>query len=358
LSDKISQKSNLWVLKYRPSILDELTGRDDFINRIKEIGKEDNVPHMLFTGPEGYGKMTAGILAAKEILGDSMSTNFKIVYASDPLLNEERQLVKKKSYVSTSKVGSMAGKRFTWPAFVFSRIKPFVELKPLGNKAFKLLIIRDFHVLKSEQHGFRRLMEKYSKSCRMILLTSNISSVIDPILSRCTVFFFNRIDQNSFVKLLDGIAAKEGLTFRKNISKILYAATGGKIGESINILQKSSFKSKIISADDIYRMISNDFQEKLNILTKSVLMGKTENLEKYTRDLWKAGFDFKEIIRGICEEIFRMPLTESVRAGIINVISDADFNAVNLTDERIHLDNLLYRIIAISHAEKAFGVKL
>ena len=111
MSDKISQKSNLWVLKYRPSILDELTGRDDFINRIKEIGKEDNVPHMLFTGPEGYGKMTAGILAAKEILGDSMSTNFKIVYASDPLLNEERQLVKKKSYVSTSKVGSMAGKR-------------------------------------------------------------------------------------------------------------------------------------------------------------------------------------------------------------------------------------------------------
>ena len=53
-----------------------------------------------------------------------------------------------------------------------------------------------------------------------------------------------------------------------------------------------------------------------------------------------------------------MPITESVRAGIINLISDADFNAVNLTDERIHLDNLLYRMIAISHAEKEFGVKL
>lgn len=358
MSYNIPEKSNLWVLKYRPSILDELSGRDDFINRIREISKEDNVPHMLFTGPEGYGKMTAGILAAKEILDDSMSTNFKIVYAADPLLNAERQMVKKKSYVSTSKVGSMAGKRFTWPAFVFSRIKPFVELKPLGNKAFKLLIIRDFHVLKSEQHGFRRLMEKYSKSCRMILLTSSISSVIDPILSRCSIFFFNRIDQNSFVKLIDGIAAKEELTFNGDISKILYNATSGKIGESINILQKSAFKSKIIGPNEIYKMISNDFQEKLNILTKSVLTGKTENIEKYTRDLFNAGFDFKEIIQGICEEIFHLPLTESVRAGIINVISDADFNAVNLTDERIHLDNLLYRLIAISHAEKEFGVKL
>jgi replication factor C small subunit len=192
----------------------------------------------------------------------------------------------------------------------------------------------------------------------MILLTSNISSVIDPILSRCTVFFFNRIDQNSFAKLLDGIAVKEGLTFKGNISKILYNATGGKIGESINILQKSANKSKIIGPDEIYRMISNDFQEKLNILTKNVLNGKTENIEKNTRDLFNTGFDFKEIIQGICEEIFNMPLTEPVRAGIINVISDADFNAVNLTDEKIHLDNLLYRLIAISHAEKEFRVKL
>ena len=101
----------------------------------------------MIEGSKGYGKMTAAIMVAKYILGDYFSSNCKIVYASDPVTKEERAIVRQKSHVSTSKAGSMAGKQFTWPAFIFSRIKPFVEVKPIGKMPLKILIIRDFHVL-------------------------------------------------------------------------------------------------------------------------------------------------------------------------------------------------------------------
>ena len=51
--------SSLWTIKYRPKNLNDLIGRESFVNRITEISKSDDVPHMLFAGPSGYGKMTA-----------------------------------------------------------------------------------------------------------------------------------------------------------------------------------------------------------------------------------------------------------------------------------------------------------
>ena len=90
-----------------------MIGRDDMVKRIHEINNKGNMSHMMFAGPKGYGKMTAAILVAKTILGDSYESNCKIVYAADPLTKEERADVKKKSYVSTSKVGSAAGRSFS-----------------------------------------------------------------------------------------------------------------------------------------------------------------------------------------------------------------------------------------------------
>jgi len=157
MSDK---DSYLWILKYRPQKLDDIAGRAEFVNRIKQFTTRGDMGHLMFSGAQGYGKMDAAILAARDILGDSFESNCKIVYASDPLSKVEREEVSSASYVSTSKVGSTAGKSFTWPAFIFSRIKPFVELKPIGEKPFKILIIKDFHVLEGDQQGLRRLMEK------------------------------------------------------------------------------------------------------------------------------------------------------------------------------------------------------
>ncbi|AEH06559.1 replication factor C small subunit [Methanothermococcus okinawensis] len=49
-----------WVEKYRPKTLDEITGHDEIIKRLKSYVKKKSMPHMLFSGPPGVGKCLTG----------------------------------------------------------------------------------------------------------------------------------------------------------------------------------------------------------------------------------------------------------------------------------------------------------
>ena len=349
-------ESNLWALKYKPNKLENLTGRDYFIKIIENISKSNDMPHLMFAGPKGFGKMTAAILVAKKILGDSYEANCKIVYASDPITAEERATVKKKSYVSKSKVGSMSGRSFTWPAFIFSRVKNFVELKPIGAKPFKILIIRDFHRLESDQQGFRRLMEKYSSSCRMILLTDEISSIIDPILSRCRIFFFNSPNINEFATEIGNIISQENLEIKGNPAKSLYIASNGRLGDSINILQKASLGSKIVTPDTIFKATGSLFVEEVDMILRRSLQGNLDLVNTSISLMLKKGYTYKEIIKELSDQIFNLPILESFKAGLLSLVSDIDFDSIDSSDDLIQINNLVYSLAIVFKKAKNMGI--
>ncbi|MFW9821061.1 MAG: hypothetical protein ACFFE5_15765, partial [Candidatus Thorarchaeota archaeon] len=173
----------VWRVKYHPNNLTQVCGRNQVKLTLKYIIQKGNFPHLLFVGSQGIGKTMITQLFSKEFLGKNYDVNFKLVYADVPLSDEERKQARTEAYISTSKIGSIAGRRITTPAFIQVRIKPFVQLKVLGGAPFKILVVKNFESLGSNQQGFRRLMEIYGSNCRMILITTKISSIINPIIS-------------------------------------------------------------------------------------------------------------------------------------------------------------------------------
>jgi len=338
---------SIWELKYKPKNIKEIIGRDDLINNLIKLKDNGNIPHLMFIGPKGYGKLNCAILFAKELLGDSFISNCKVVHASDPLTVEERAIVKQESYVSTKKIGSMAGKQFTWPAFLASRIKPFVEIKPIGEFPYKILIVNDFHTLESEQDGFRRLMEKYSEICRMILITNQISSIIDPILSRCMLFFFNQIDFNSYKNFISNVIKNENLKISDNDLYFLYISTNGKIGETLNLLQQISTKTSNITTDSIHEYVRGSIKLEIKVLTKAILLGDLNLISTKLKIIQSYGYDISTILSEICNEIFNLPLNKYQKATLINLLGDLDYQALNGSDEELQLNNIIYQIISL-----------
>ena len=236
----------IWRIKYLPKTLDEVCGREKIKEGLKNIIKQGNFPHLLFVGSEGIGKATLATLFSKEFLGRFYNANFKLIYANVPLTEEERQLARAEAYVSKSKIGSIAGRRITTPAFIQVKVKPFVQLKVLGDAPFKILIVKNFETLGSNQQGFRRLMEIYGSNCRMILITTKISGVIDPIVSRCQLFLIYQVNFNSFKGVRNKIADNESLDVEDGTIEILYKVSNGKISRAIDLLQLSSVSGKDI----------------------------------------------------------------------------------------------------------------
>jgi replication factor C small subunit len=339
----------IWRIKYHPKKLDQICGRETVKGTLNHIIHQRNFPHLLFVGSSGIGKTMIAQLFSKEFLKKGYEANFKLVYASVPLSEEERKQARTDAYVSTSKIGSIAGRRITTPAFIQVRVKPFIQLKVLGDAPFKILVVKNFEVLGSNQQGFRRLMEKYGTNCRMILITTKISSIIDPIVSRCQIVLISRVKLDEFKKLIVDIAKKESLNISDDSIENLYQISDGKISRAIDLLQLSSISGDTINAEILY---SNSRKFHIDLI-RSLLMVALKGDFPRTRELARKilsnyKFTANEFYKLLLIEINKLPLSKFTRIKLINLIAESDFRTIRGIDMDIQVSALLSKICLFS----------
>ena len=74
----------IWIEKYRPQTLEDIHGQEEIVERLQSYIDQDDVPHLLFSGPAGVGKTSASTAIAREIYGeDNWRGNFLELNASD-----------------------------------------------------------------------------------------------------------------------------------------------------------------------------------------------------------------------------------------------------------------------------------
>ncbi|MFW9877654.1 MAG: hypothetical protein ACFFG0_31595 [Candidatus Thorarchaeota archaeon] len=346
----MTEEIPIWRIKYYPKSLDQFCGRTEIKKVLKNFILQRNFPHLLFIGSEGIGKTTLASLFSEEFLGSEFKANFKLIYANVPLNEEERKQAKSEAYISKSKIGSIAGKRITTPAFIQVKIKPFAQLKVLGIAPFKILVVKNFEVLGSNQQGFRRLMEIYGSNCRMILITTKISSVIEPIISRCQIFLVPRVKLEHFGNLMKIIADNESLEFSDGSIEILYKISEGRIFQAIDILQLCSITRNKIDKTVLYenaQRFQNDLIRSLLLISLKGDFLKSRELARKILSNYK--YTTHELFKFLLNEINKLPLSRYVRSEVINLIADADFRALDGRDSDIQISALLSKLCLFSH---------
>jgi len=345
----VSKENPIWRIKYLPDTLEEVCGRDSIKKRLNEAIKQRNFPHLLLVGEAGIGKTTIANLFSKEFLGSYYDANSKIVYSNVPLTEEERKQARSEAYVSTSKLGSLAGKKITTPAFIQVKIKPFIELKVLGEAPFKILIVKNFESLGSNQQAFRRLMEIYGTNCRMILITTKISRIIDPILSRCQIFLISPVGFDSFKELMQSIIQKESLKVEQDAIEFLYKTSEGKISNAIDLLQLCSVSGEIINSEIIHENSikpQNDLVRGLLLMCFKGNFLKSRELSRKIQSSYK--YNSQEMFQIMLTELEKIPISKYARTKILNMISEADFRAIDGRDTDIQISNLLAKLCRYS----------
>lgn len=226
-------------------------------------------------------------------------------------------------------------------------IKDFSRTKAIANVPYKIIFLDECDSLTKEaQHALRRTMENYTNVTRFILSCNYSSKIIDPIISRCSVFRFKPIQKEDIKKIISEISKNEKLKISDSAKEALIHVSNGDIRKLQNILQMISSTTKDITDKIVYEVIGQatpkEIQESLILAIKGNFISAREKL---LDTMLKYGLSGIDIIKQIQKEIWDLSLKEEQKLRLIDKCAEIEFRMVEGSDEFVQLEALLSNFI-------------
>ncbi len=320
----------MWAEKYRPKTLKNMMNQTEIVERLNSFVKNKNVPHCIFAGPPGTGKTTAALCLARDLYGETYREHLMELNASD-----ERGI-----------------------NVVRETVKTFARIKSIGEIPFKILILDEADNMTGDaQQALRRTMERYTETCRFILIANYSGKIIEPIQSRCAPFRFTYLSKQDQDEYLCEIAEKEKVKLQPDGLEAVFEVSGGDLRRAINTLQAAASIGKPIDAHTVYSVIGRanpvDIRGMLDLAFKGDFIGSREKLRDMILKYGVAGSD---IIRQVHIEIFRMKdVPEPWKIKIADIIGEVDYRLIQGADEEVQLSSLLARLVEAGYDMKQSG---
>jgi len=335
---------DLWTLKYRPNTLEELLGNEHAVATLSELVESRNLPHLILYGPENSGKTTASLALSRKLYGSTWKNNFTYFNASDFFDQGKRYLVRDKRFVRF--LGTDDPKKIYKSVIdIFKEIINEYAGIAHFDADYKLIYIDNAESLSSDaQNALRRIMEKYSATCRFILSTTKPSKLISPLRSRGLQIFFTYIPDSLMKAHLEKIALAEKLQLSESaFDAILYfakgnvvkavhtlqlvslSAQGGEITDEV--IYEATQKFRDVTVDDLlYAALEGDFSKGRRLIDEMIV---------------EKGLLGVEILERLSEAIVDSGENDESIARLIVKISETDALLKDTANERIQIEKLI-----------------
>ena len=197
------------------------------------------------------------------------------------------------------------------------------------------------------QYALRRIMEEYSKVTRFCIICNYHNKIIDPIVSRCSLFRFKPIPNKIIKNQLTLISNKEKFNCSNQVLDKICSYCRGDLRKAINFLQRCNncFGDKITSMviDEISGVISLD---KLSEFIQNCINKDEEKVLQFIEYFYYSGYSLVNQIYSIHNILIKTKITDEVKCKIILMLIDIDQNLIKGSDELIQINKLAYFIMS------------
>lgn len=208
----------LWLDKYQPRHLVNLSCHDDLNKLLLRVAERGDVPHLLFYGPPGAGKKTRMMAILRHLFGDGID-KVKAETISPEGTNQEFISVSS-SYHNQVSASELGNKDRVCVQHMIKNLSSMSSAFSFAKKdvpKYRVFIIQEAEELSSgAQAGLRRTLEKYVKNSRIFLHCQQLSAIMPPLRSRCLCIRVPLPTVEELVNVLQDIATKEQLKVPKD----------------------------------------------------------------------------------------------------------------------------------------------
>ncbi len=316
-ADANSRRDDIWVEKYRPQSFEDVAGQSDITNQLSTYVEDNNLPNLMFSGPAGTGKTTSAEIIAKEVYGDDWSDNFVELNASD-----DRGI-----------------------DVVRDRIKSFAR-SSIGDYDHRLIFLDEADSLTDDaQSALRRTMEQFSNNVRFILSCNYSSQIIDPIQSRCSLYRFTPLSDESVASRLEEIADMEDVEYTEEGIDALVYASNGDMRRAVNSLQAASSASDVVDEDSVYQITATARPDEIRNMIQSALDGDyIDSRDQLTTLMFERGISGGDILEQLHRLIWDFDLSDGVVVDLADQIGEVDYRIRMGADTQMQLQALLARL--------------
>ena len=273
-----------WTEKYRPARITDIVGQRRFVDDATSWIKINDMPNILLYGPAGTGKTTAGLVLAREFLG------------------EDRRL-----------------------DTIRETITNFASLKSTSDVAFKFCLLDEFDgMTKDSQRALKRTMER-AHNVRFIITCNDEYNVEYPIRSRCANYLFSPLDVDTMVAMLSGICDKENYNVCVVELERFCETLNGDMRRAINEIQACAFSNSNLS--DKTKEFMNNYVE----ILKAINAGDaTKGNELLLKEVY-SGRSVKEIATNLHHCVLDMGLERKKMFKCLTHIGEMEWRSRNMT---------------------------
>lgn len=219
----------LWIEEYAPTELSDITGNQMIIENLKNIVQSNDMPHLMFHGPNGCGRSTCATIIAKKHLGPLYRYAHLSIYGS---LNRGKNVVTEKNDKKKSNDKLMDGPNIV--NFIKKNMK-------LPENKYKLITIYDFDCMTPEaQMALRRIIELYANKVRFIFICNDLNKVIEAIQSRALPLQLTNISSEEIKDKLREISQRAKISQNEDVLEAISIMANGNLKQAIGQLQTFS----------------------------------------------------------------------------------------------------------------------
>ena len=324
---------------------------DEFSKMVTELEcgtwRYSNFQHLIVYGPSGCGKEYLVNKLLEKIYGTSSVELKEVEYTVSGYSNTKTKImIKQSKHHIIIEPNSNGFDKYLIQEIIQDYAKSELLNILKHRKLFKVVIINKIDNLSYyAQASLRRTMEKYSNTCKFILISDQLSKIIEPIRSRCLIIRVPLPTNLQILETLMYVCYKEhiDISFVKLNNIILKSEN--KVNHALWLLEMYKYNieydnSWIDVIDNIVMMIMDK-----NIKNNKKLYSVIKKIREQYYILFITNIPTQLIIRNIMIKILKLTNDIKIKYDVIDITSIFEQRLSQGTRHIIHIEAYIARLI-------------